>query len=1027
MLPLVLSLPLNGAPTGVTDNYLLNEESVLVEARSVLANDLGEGTELSAVLETGPSNGFLEFRSDGTFIYVPDLDFSGTDSFTYRAVGSLPPVVFTVDSTRSNTNINATLGTSFGEDDSSDASSVSGTVRALLSPDSLPYNQIQIDDLNLVLDDALSFRFSFAFGLAGVNADVGAGAISVTMNSPGAPSAIDGAGNFNQTGNELRIAGVANVSGTGLADGQVPEGPQNLDTPVPNVDLGGTLVENGGILTLTVPLNFTGSFDVAGNTLDLEVTGTVVATAPVPAGGEQSGITTVNLNVTDRNDAPGLEGDIYYMNKNGFLDVGANEGATDVLISKGSSWQYLDDGSDQGTTWREEDFDDGAWASGNGELGFGDGGENTAISSGALTYYFRKEFEVLDARDISELRLNLLRDDGAIVYLNGVQVVGSNMPALVDFTTLANTSVGGESETRYFEYEVDPLPLVEGTNVLAVEVHQSSFASSDLSFDLELLRFRQGGVLSNDEDEESDAFSAGIFAQSSTGTANLDSDGAFSFVPQAEFSGETGFLYTVDSIGEVPSVLLPTGSVWRYLDDGSDQGTAWRAVGFDDSGWTRGSGELGYGDGDELTEVGFGGDEGNKFATTYFRNDFFIADATNADLTISMKRDDAAAVYLNGVEIYRDTNLAAGAIFSDYASGNVGDENAFVAIPVPVARLVEGKNVLAVEVHQATSTSSDLSFALEILANLPAMSFIGQESIWKYLDDGSNQLNLWTANAFDDVEWLSGAGPFGYGNGDEATEVSFGGDSNNKHETTYFRKAFEVPDQSLVKGLLMRFLSDDGIAVYLNGTEVFRDNLVPAAGFDDLATAAVSGIAEQFYREVTIDPAALMDGQNVIAVEVHQSSLTSSDLAFDLELLAIVSSVIQRARVIVLESEAQLDSDNDGMLDSYERVYGLIVGIDDSAQDPDGDGQLNIQESYAQTDPFDRNSVLKITAISTSADMVDIDFSSVAGVTYGLERSIDLENWEHLAGVTLTADEASERFTVARSGGVVFWRVIAGP
>ena len=71
-------------------------------------------------------------------------------------------------------------------------------------------------------------------------------------------------------------------------------------------------------------------------------------------------------------------------------------------------------------------------------------------------------------------------------------------------------------------------------------------------------------------------------------------------------------------------VFVDTESTWRYLDDGSNQGTAWQALGFNDNGWEQGPAELGYGDGDEATEVGFGGDEGNKFATTYFRHAFTV-------------------------------------------------------------------------------------------------------------------------------------------------------------------------------------------------------------------------------------------------------------------------------------------------------------------------------------------------------------------------------------------------------------------
>ena len=51
------------------------------------------------------------------------------------------------------------------------------------------------------------------------------------------------------------------------------------------------------------------------------------------------------------------------------------------------------------------------------------------------------------------------------------------------------------------------------------------------------------------------------------------------------------------------SVLVPAGALWKYLDTGADQGTAWRTPAFNDSGWKTGAAELGYGDGDEATLV----------------------------------------------------------------------------------------------------------------------------------------------------------------------------------------------------------------------------------------------------------------------------------------------------------------------------------------------------------------------------------------------------------------------------------------
>ena len=166
-------------------------------------------------------------------------------------------------------------------------------------------------------------------------------------------------------------------------------------------------------------------------------------------------------------------------------------------INTGSTWKYLDNGSNQGTAWTGVAFDDSAWASGPAELGYGDGDEDTTVDCSAvancntnnyITTYFRKTFNVPDKNIYSGLNLSLLRDDGAVVYLNGTEIWRDNMPTgAVSSTTLATTAISGTGETTFVSPAL-PLAntLVNGTNVLAVEIHQSGATSTDISFDLSL-------------------------------------------------------------------------------------------------------------------------------------------------------------------------------------------------------------------------------------------------------------------------------------------------------------------------------------------------------------------------------------------------------------------------------------------------------------------------------------------------------------------------------------------------------------
>jgi len=84
--------------------------------------------------------------------------------------------------------------------------------------------------------------------------------------------------------------------------------------------------------------------------------------------------------------------------------------------------------------------------------------------------------------------LRLLRDDGAIVYLNDVEIYRSNMPGgIVHESTPAVLAVGGGEENRFFQFGVWPYYLEQGSNTIAVEVHQAPGAIDDCSFDLTLL------------------------------------------------------------------------------------------------------------------------------------------------------------------------------------------------------------------------------------------------------------------------------------------------------------------------------------------------------------------------------------------------------------------------------------------------------------------------------------------------------------------------------------------------------------
>jgi len=160
----------------------------------------------------------------------------------------------------------------------------------------------------------------------------------------------------------------------------------------------------------------------------------------------------------------------------------------------GSKWKYDDSGRDLGTEWREVDFDDADWDSGYSPLGYGDDDIATVIEFGPnekrkhITSYFRAEFEVTEDLGETDSLASLRCDDGAIIYLNGKEVIRYNMPVGdIDYRELSLEMISGQEESIFISYSIDSKDIKKGRNVLAAEVHQRAGISSDLIFDLRFI------------------------------------------------------------------------------------------------------------------------------------------------------------------------------------------------------------------------------------------------------------------------------------------------------------------------------------------------------------------------------------------------------------------------------------------------------------------------------------------------------------------------------------------------------------
>lgn len=175
-------------------------------------------------------------------------------------------------------------------------------------------------------------------------------------------------------------------------------------------------------------------------------------------------------------------------------------------VSKGSQWKYLDNGTSQDATdWNMPTAANAGWLSGNAPLGYGDP-TATVISYGPdsgnkfITSYFYRDIEV-NASTLTEMvEFGVRRDDGVIVYVNGVEVFRDNMPAEpTNHMTFSSSTIDGANEKRYYIFQVPKSAFTTGLNRISAEVHNRDGSSSDIGFDMFIRNTNADLAISCDE------------------------------------------------------------------------------------------------------------------------------------------------------------------------------------------------------------------------------------------------------------------------------------------------------------------------------------------------------------------------------------------------------------------------------------------------------------------------------------------------------------------------------------------------
>lgn len=383
-------------------------------------------------------------------------------------------------------------------------------------------------------------------------------------------------------------------------------------------------------------------------------------------------------------------------------------------------------------------------------------------------------------------------------------------------------------------------------------------------------------------------------------------DGTKYFVRAADPSGNLSAstpaaTATTPSTTPAAGTLIANGASWNYSFPSTAPSDSWNTAAFDDSSWQSGAAPLGWGDSSVATPVT--STASLKPITAYYRKSFAVTDPSSlGTVTLTTRADDGVVVYVNGQEVGR-ANMPSGTITNGtYASSSVTTANALlkpVTITVPSSQFVAGTNVIAAEVHSNYRSTSSQTFDLSAQADgkvvapqtgplASGTTVLRAGSTWSYYEQATAPDTTWSSTSFDSSAWPTGKGVLGWGTGDITTQIP--APSTGRPVTTYFRGSFSIDAGTLPStGLTLTTRADDGIAVYVNGTEVGRSNLPTGTLTPSTYALSAPSTATATANPVhfTVPSSLLVEGTNVIAVEVHSNYKSTPSGSFDLA--AVVS------------------------------------------------------------------------------------------------------------------------------------------
>jgi hypothetical protein len=549
-------------------------------------------------------------------------------------------------------------------------------------------------------------------------------------------------------------------------------------------------------------------------------------------------------------------------------------------------WAYDQSGRDLGSAWRENGFDDSGWPVGRGIFAFENTGAAIALSNTVLrlttgsgqpiiTSYFRTRFHWPTSAIGASLLFSNLIDDGAIFYLNGVELFRQNMSeGNISGSTLAPTP---SLESLFVVTNALTPVMVEDDNVLAVEVHQNSPTSSDIVFGTSVFGYNVPDTpLSivaspiNQTVAEAQAFELHFrvntparFQWYHNGNPVSAARAATYFIPVAH-PADAGQYFAVasNSLGSITSAVVIVQVVAdtqapRVLSAVLQTNRSQVIIQFDEP----------------LRQLGLGASDLGDYEVLF-------SDGTEAAPVTSVSYSNTEVRLVLSSPLPPETNLV-----------------------LWLNRITD----------TSAATNQLTNYRITLRQVFPLVPI---EGVWKYNDAGNDLGASWRESNYDDSAWQMGAALFYNDNNWLSGPNDFPPPVANTNTliqltndgieilTHYFRARVDFTPSPLSAQLSLRTVIDDGAVLYWNGAEFFRLGMPDGAiSATNLASRVRGTTAEgTFEGPFVFSLTNVVTGENVLAAEVHQGNpANNADVSFGIEVSAFVKSFPNEPARIVRE------------------------------------------------------------------------------------------------------------------------------